>query len=384
MAALRGPLLTAVLISVLGLIALHQKQSMYGAREPVEGEWKINVGRFRGGAVSAARTAAIPGFDTQPDSAIRSGLDERHGENFADASTGSHNGQGENETTISRPRLILGVASAPWAVEHRKALRETVGSCLQTAPRLGPSMIQLVFFTDADSHVTKLVREEQDLYNNDVITTPTCALGQLMQKDVRLIEYLRQARELNNGKGADLYGKMDDDVFVCPHNIAKLLSGLSSNSYLGTASARGKKTHDQQFVIFGKDVVDAVISLHDAAVVSRETPQEESKYLHKLISQHADTQMAIDYQTFAPMGSAITHIRDNRDGKPCMRSFEECPFKFKTGPEFCNGIRVGSTRNSNISFHRFRDKFKEPKPGKTLRKYFVGVCKAGEEAWGDS
>ena len=351
-------LCVAALLSVLGLAALLRERSNQGGHAAERSSAPPPKAAPDPAASSTRRSAAV-GAPSQ-------------GRGGGGALSGTAGEPGQLQLRQSpRPRLILGVASAPWAIDHRKAMRATVGQCLRTAAHLGPTEIKLVFFTDATSHVEAAVKEEQRLHH-DVLVTPTQALGQHRQKDVRLVEFLRQARALDGGRGADFYGKMDDDVFICPHNIATLLPALSPNSYLGTASARGKKTHDQQFVIFGEDVVSAVLELHDAKVVNRTTPQEESKYLHKLIGVHADARMVIDYRTYAPTGSAITHVRDNKAGKPCMRSFEECPFKFESGPGFCSG--------GNLSFHRFRDKFREI-PGKALRKYFSGVCDAGEAAW---
>lgn len=52
-----------------------------------------------------------------------------------------------------RPRLLLGVASPPWANLSRNAFRETVGKCIDDATHLGPTSIKVVFFTDSNSEL---------------------------------------------------------------------------------------------------------------------------------------------------------------------------------------------------------------------------------------
>ena len=76
-----------------------------------------------------------------------------------------------------------------------------------------------------------MVTAEQQRHG-DVVTTNTTSLGPVFQKDARLLEFLAHAR--TKYPGAQYYGKIDDDVFVCPHS---LVSGL----LVGTAAVRSAR-----------------------------------------------------------------------------------------------------------------------------------------------
>ena len=160
--------------------------------------------------------------------------------------------EGQENESATRMYGVVGILSVDTNHLLRQAQRDAWIDALRERPSPARG-VEVFFLLDRRASPTSPTSRE-DARHRDLIFLNASYTGRANHFGEKLILWLRLAR--SRFPGAAWYGKMDDDVYVCPRAWdAAVWPRVSPLMYLGWFHKGGSRRADELFVVLGAELV---------------------------------------------------------------------------------------------------------------------------------